>query len=167
VGTLSLGLGALGSWGCSGREPPAVEAPIVEPAEPSRVEPAPLRPNVEEPEPEMTLTEHGVGVIELRAGSGPAAAAGDSLEVHYVGRLDSGKEFDSSRARNASFTFELGGGRVIDGWEEGLAGMRVGEIRRLIIPPSMGYGARGVGAVPPNAILEFDMELLSLTPHRP
>ena len=112
----------------------------------------------------MRLTEHGVGVIELRPGSGPEAVAGDRLEVHYVGRLEDGTEFDSSRKRDASFTFELGEGRVIDGWEEGLAGMRAGAIRRLIVPPSMGYGSRGAGAVPPDAILEFDVELLSIRP---
>ena len=125
----------------------------------------PARPEaIAAEEPEMRLTEHGVGVIELRPGSGPEAVAGDRLEVHYVGRLEDGTEFDSSRKRDASFTFELGEGRVIDGWEEGLAGMRAGAIRRLIVPPSMGYGSRGAGAVPPDAILEFDVELLSIRP---
>jgi FKBP-type peptidyl-prolyl cis-trans isomerase len=133
--------------------------PPAEPPPPTRTVAAP--PPVA-PEPELTVTEHGVGITELRPGAGRGAVAGDTLEVHYVGRLEDGTEFESSRKRGTPYRFELGAEIVIPGWDEGLVGIRVGEIRRLIVPPSMGYGPRGSGEVPPDAMLEFDIELLSL-----
>src|SRR5687767_1765712 len=103
-------------------------------------------------------------------GGGHEATAGRRVTVHYTGWLydqaasdNKGKKFDSSRDRNDPFTFRLGGGEVIRGWDEGVAGMKVGGKRTLTIPPSHGYGARGIGGViPPNATLVFDVELLGV-----
>jgi len=112
-------------------------------------------------ESDMEFTEGGVGIQELRVGKGVEAKPGMRLRVHYVGRLADGTEFDSSRERGESFAFELGDGIVLKGWDEGLAGMRVGGIRRLIVPSTLGYGKRGdPPKIPPNAVLEFDVELL-------
>src|SRR5205085_7956961 len=96
-------------------------------------------------------------------GTGATAAAGDTLSVNYVGTLDNGTKFDSSYDRGVPFAFRLGAGQVIPGWDQGIPGMRVGGKRRLVIPPSLGYGASGVPpAIPPNAILHFDVELLAI-----
>ena len=103
----------------------------------------------------------GLQYIDVVVGTGAEARPGQNVSVHYTGWLTSGQKFDSSRDRGQPFTFPLGGGRVIQGWDAGVAGMRVGGQRRLIIPPQMGYGARGAGGViPPNATLVFDVELL-------
>lgn len=103
-------------------------------------------------------------IIDLRAGTGPEAKAGDTVTVHYTGTLEEdGTKFDSSRDRNQPFSFPLGQGRVIQGWDYGVAGMKVGGQRKLIIPPEEGYGARGAGSsIPPNATLEFLVELLKI-----
>jgi FKBP-type peptidyl-prolyl cis-trans isomerase FkpA len=108
--------------------------------------------------------------IDVKAGTGAEAAAGKVVFVHYTGWLydpaatgQKGAKFDSSRDRGTPFNFPLGGGQVIRGWDEGVAGMKVGGQRTLIIPPDMGYGARGAGGViPPNATLIFDVELLEV-----
>jgi FKBP-type peptidyl-prolyl cis-trans isomerase len=108
-------------------------------------------------------TPSGLQYIEVAPGAGPEARAGQNVTVHYTGWLTNGSKFDSSRDRNQPFTFGLGRGQVIRGWDEGVAGMRVGGQRRLIIPPDLGYGARGApGAIPPNATLIFDVELLGV-----
>jgi FKBP-type peptidyl-prolyl cis-trans isomerase FkpA len=99
----------------------------------------------------------------LKAGSGAAAKAGDRVTVHYVGTLTDGKKFDSSRDRGEGFRFALGQGQVIQGWDMGVAGMLVGELRRLTIPPEMGYGKRGFPPdIPANATLVFEVELLKV-----
>ncbi len=99
----------------------------------------------------------------LKAGDGAEAKAGHTVTVHYVGTLTDGKKFDSSRDRNDGFVFKLGAGMVIKGWDQGVAGMKVGELRKLTIPPDMAYGARGFPPViPANATLVFEVELLGV-----
>lgn len=96
-------------------------------------------------------------------GTGAEAVAGKTVSVHYTGWLTDGTKFDSSVDRGTPFEFQLGAGQVIKGWDEGVAGMKVGGKRKLTIPPDMGYGARGAGGViPPNATLVFDVELLDV-----
>ena len=105
----------------------------------------------------------GLKVDLLKEGSGEGAKTGDTVTVHYTGTLENGKKFDSSRDRGRPFSFELGAGRVIRGWDQGLLGMKVGEQRRLTIPPELGYGSAGAGdAIPPNATLTFEVEMLGI-----
>lgn len=103
-------------------------------------------------------------IEDVKTGTGPAAKPGDQVSVHYVGTLADGQKFDSSRDRGQPFAFPLGAGRVIQGWDYGVAGMQVGGIRKLTIPPDEGYGARGTpgGPIPPNATLHFEVELLAI-----
>lgn len=112
---------------------------------------------------EMVTTESGLQYVDLVVGTGREAELGDTATVHYTGWLADGTSFDSSRTRNEPFSFRVGAGRVIKGWDEGVLGMKVGGTRKLIIPPALGYGARGAGSViPPNATLTFEVELLGL-----
>ena len=102
-------------------------------------------------------------IMDLRAGTGAECKAGDHVTVHYTGTLDDGTKFDSSRDRGQPFSFPLGAGRVIQGWDFGVAGMKVGGQRRLEIPAEEGYGAQGAGnVIPPNATLHFDVELIRI-----
>ena len=104
-----------------------------------------------------------VKIETLAEGMGRSPAAGDTVVVHYTGWLENGEKFDSSVDNGQPFTFELGHGGVIPGWDEGVATMRVGEKAKLTIPPALGYGARGAGGViPPNATLVFEVELLEV-----
>lgn len=99
----------------------------------------------------------------LKQGDGAEAKAGKTVTVHYVGTLTDGSKFDSSRDRGEGFTFKLGAGQVIEGWDKGVAGMKIGEMRKLTIPPEMGYGARGFPPViPANSTLIFEVELLEV-----
>ncbi len=101
-------------------------------------------------------------VVDLVVGSGATAVSGDTLTVHYVGTLTNGTRFDSSRDAGQPYTFRLGVGAVIAGWDMGVPGMRVGGTRKLTIPPSLGYGSQRVGSIPPNSTLVFEVELLSI-----
>ena len=107
------------------------------------------------------VTASGLKYSDLKPGTGDLAKKGDTVEVHYIGWLADGKKFDSSVDRKQPFAFKLGAGLVIKGFDEGITGMKIGGKRRLVIPPEIGYGARGAGnAVPPNAIMIFEVELL-------
>ena len=108
-------------------------------------------------------TASGLIIDDTVTGEGAEAKAGQFVTVHYTGWLTDGSKFDSSKDRNDSFQFSLGQGMVIKGWDEGVQGMREGGTRVLVIPPELGYGARGAGGViPPNATLKFDVELLAV-----
>lgn len=115
-------------------------------------------------------SSNGLIINDLVEGEGAEASAGQTVEVHYTGWLfhpdnedHKGRKFDSSVDRGETFSFRLGGGQVIQGWDEGFAGMKIGGMRRLTIPPEMGYGARGAGnVIPPHATLIFDVELISV-----
>lgn len=113
--------------------------------------------------PDTITTPSGLKYEDLQVGSGQEAKAGQTVSVHYTGWLTNGKKFDSSLDRKQPFAFPLGAGHVIKGWDEGVAGMKVGGKRKLTIPPELGYGARGAGGViPPNATLVFEVELLGI-----
>ena len=105
---------------------------------------------------------NGVLVEDIVEGDGAVAQKGDTVSVHYTGTLEDGTKFDSSKDRGQPFEFRIGQGRVIQGWEEGVPGMKVGGVRKLTIPPEMGYGARAVGPIPPNSTLVFEIELLAV-----
>lgn len=125
-------------------------------------------PNAATPKVERIKTQSGLQYEDTKVGSGDVARSGFLVTVHYTGWLKSrdgstGKKFDSSRDGDQPFTFRLGSGQVIEGWDEGVQGMRVGGIRKLIVPSYLGYGSRGAPPrIPPNATLIFDIELLAL-----
>ena len=109
------------------------------------------------------LTASGLRITDVVVGTGAEASPGDTVVVHYRGTLEDGSQFDASYDRGTPFSFPLGAGRVIKGWDEGVQGMQVGGKRKLVIPPDLGYGSRGAGGViPPNATLIFDVELLEV-----
>jgi len=114
-------------------------------------------------EQKPVTTDSGLQYIDLKVGDGREAHVGETAIVHYTGWLKDGTKFDSSVDRNQPFSFRLGAGRVIKGWDEGVVGMKIGSKRKLLIPPNLGYGSRGAGRIiPPNANLTFDVELLDL-----
>lgn len=135
---------------------------------------APLSEDVDREEEEVTTgpvvctdgevtTRSGLKIEDLECGEGEEATSGDVVTVHYVGTLEDGTQFDASRDHGQPFSFMVGGGNVIPGWDEGVQGMQEGGTRKLTIPPDLGYGAAGAGdVIPPNATLIFEIELLNI-----
>ncbi|UDY24674.1 FKBP-type peptidyl-prolyl cis-trans isomerase [Nocardioides sp. Kera G14] len=120
------------------------------------------KPEIDFVDPSETYTD--LVITDLREGEGDEAVAGKTVTVHYVGvALSSGEEFDASYNRGAPFQFPLGGGRVIAGWDQGVAGMKVGGRRQLVIPPHLGYGSRDLGVIKPNETLIFVVDLLGVS----
>ena len=153
--------------GCSKLTEPTADLPIAVASASAAVSAAvPLASVVKAPvpPPEATDPSAKLGIKDEVVGKGAVAKAGDEVEVHYTGTLTDGTKFDSSRDRSETFKFPLGGGRVIKGWDEGVAGMKVGGKRKLTIPPTLGYGTRNMGKIPPNSTLLFDVELISVKP---
>ncbi len=149
--------------------PPVAEAAPVEASVPMAQAAADLIPNAPEeapatmPDETLITTESGLQYVDLVEGTGAMPQSGQRVTVHYTGTLEDSTKFDSSRDRGRPFTFQIGVGQVIKGWDEGVATMRVGGQRKLVIPPELGYGSRGAGGViPPNATLVFDVELLRI-----
>ena len=161
---LALSVAGLAGCGSKSTTEPAAEQPVAE--QPAAQEPAAEVPSASEPKatdaPQAEeVTE--LKIEDLKKGKGDEALAGDNVLVHYTGWLTDGTKFDSSVDRGEPFPFQLGAGQVISGWDQGVAGMRVGGKRKLTIPPDMGYGAAGAGGViPPNATLIFEVELLEI-----
>jgi peptidylprolyl isomerase len=141
------------------------EATTPEEAAPTMADPTTITyaPELEVNFDAMQRNDSGLYYEVLEEGSGETVAPGQTAVVHYTGWLPDGTKFDSSRDRGEPFSFGVGGGQVIAGWDEGVGGMAIGEQRKLVIPPDMGYGATGAGGViPPNATLVFDVELLEI-----
>ncbi|MBK6459543.1 MAG: FKBP-type peptidyl-prolyl cis-trans isomerase [Myxococcales bacterium] len=170
---LPAALVALALVGCSNLTAPAPDEPITvtkdpgpaakaEPAQPEGTAKAADRP-APKPADKPAAPEEPLKKTDVVVGKGPEAKAGDVVSVHYVGTLVDGKEFDASRKHGKPFDFPLGQGQVIKGWDEGVAGMKPGGKRKLVIPPSKAYGARGAPPViPPNSTLLFEVELLEI-----
>ncbi len=151
---LVFAVSALGSAGCEKSE---------EQAEKPAEKQAAAEPATKEATSSMTTTASGLKIEDVKVGTGASPRTGQVCVMHYTGWLTDGTKFDSSRDRGQPFEFAIGQGQVIKGWDEGVATMKVGGRRKLTIPPELGYGERGAGgAIPPNATLVFDVELLGV-----
>jgi len=122
----------------------------------------PQAPPLVEEEEGQVMQEEKLVTEDIEEGTGDAVESGDTVVIHYTGTLKDGTKFDSSLDRGEPFETQIGVGQVIEGWDEGVVGMKVGGKRKLIIPPSMGYGTQGVPGIPPNSTLIFDVELLEI-----
>lgn len=146
--------------GCGGAKAPKTESTA---GDAQTTETSTMQPHETGAKTDTTTTASGLQFIDIMVGDGARPEVGKMVAVHYTGWLLDGTKFDSSKDRNQPFTFQLGQGKVIRGWDEGVAGMRVGGTRKLIIPPDLGYGSRGAGnVIPPNATLVFEVELLGI-----
>jgi FKBP-type peptidyl-prolyl cis-trans isomerase len=157
-------------------EPPTQDTIVTDPAaaqmqqqgsasaKPAAAKPQPAAAPTPAPTPSApAVPEKPLQKTDTVVGKGQEAKSGDTVVVHYEGRLENGEKFDASKDHGQPFTFKLGAGRVIQGWDQGVPGMKVGGKRKLVIPPSLGYGARGAGAkIPPNSTLVFEVELLEI-----
>jgi peptidylprolyl isomerase len=142
--------------------PPAMVSPVSETLVAQAADLMPPAPPVAKDQKKMITTPSGLQYTDLVEGTGASPTKGQTVSVHYTGTLQDGKKFDSSVDRGQPFQFKIGVGQVIKGWDEGVASMKVGGKRQLVIPPDLGYGARGIGPIPPNATLLFDVELLGV-----
>lgn len=160
------------SAGCSKLTEPPKQEPVqtsettggdTKPAATASQKPAEPKPAETKPADPTPPSNEKLEMKDLVVGKGTEAKAGDTVKVHYAGTLTDGKEFDSSKKHGQPFEFELGAGRVIKGWDQGVPGMKIGGKRKLTVPPSLAYGARGFPPViPPNSTLVFEVELLEV-----
>lgn len=140
-----------------------LDAPAATPLSAPHADETMINPQSGSPDSQVITTDSGLQYVDVVEGTGASPQTGQVVVVHYTGTLEDGTKFDSSRDRNRPFQFKIGVGQVIKGWDEGVATMKVGGKRKLIIPAAMGYGERGAGGViPPNATLLFDVELIKI-----
>jgi peptidylprolyl isomerase len=144
----------------SNNTPPAVADTSTPTPTPTAVIPTPSGSVV--PNPKTTTTADGIMITDVKIGGGAVAASGQTVTVNYVGTLTDGTKFDSSIDRGTPFSFLLGAGQVIKGWDEGVVGMKVGGERKLVIPAALAYGDQAQGSIPANSVLDFDITLLSI-----
>ena len=164
---LVLALAGCGPTMATATPSPEPATPTDEPPEPTATD-TPSSSDKPEIDEDALVTDSGLQYIEIEKGNGPAPEQGKPVVVNYIGTLEDGTEFDSSYSRNQPFTFPLGMGYVIPGWDEGIALMNVGGKAKLIIPPELAYGEQGAGGViPPNATLIFEVELMDVLPGAP
>jgi peptidylprolyl isomerase len=160
---LAVLAGLLVAVGCGQSEPPAEQAQDTPAQDAPAQETAPVAEGIPVVAGDTVTTASGLKYIDITVGTGETPTTGQTVAAHYTGWLTNGTKFDSSRDRGQEFTFPIGQGRVIKGWDEGIGSMKVGGHRLLIIPPELGYGESGAGAaIPPGATLIFDVELLHL-----